>query len=520
MTSRRKTRVRRAGRWAAWSLAAVLLATAGLALGLRVAGATTHETALGDVRLRVAPSVRGEVDAYVPIADWGLRAHAFRGPFTVHVEPRSVDRSGVLLAANGERRVLDEAAGDAEEAVSATLRRGLLFGVGAAASLGLVATLLLSARGSRPRVAVRAVAAATLLGAAIGSASIVLAGSTFDNDAFSEPRFYARGSELLQLLDTAAKAERTASRYETKVQGSLQAFSSLLAQGRVGEGTFADVDEGRRALLASDLHANTLVVGPLQNLAAGQPVFFVGDFGHEGNEGEARLIAPALGRLGPRVIAVSGNHDSSRLMRDLVAAGVTVLTHDGRLRRDGTSAGPPVIDVSGLRVAGFPDPLEWAGDDPADRRRVFGLGQRPDPERARREAEASLVRWFDGLPERPDVVLVHQKGLAQHLAAALHARGGQRPLTILTGHDHRQHVTRHGDVVVVDAGSVGAGGLLGVTDERVAVGELRFNSVRPVLDAVDLIRVEPLTGAGQAERVIVGARRCEDETEECRLAGE
>jgi hypothetical protein len=62
--------------------------------------------------------------------------------------------------------------------------------------------------------------------------------------------------------------------------------------------------------------------------------------------------------------------------------------------------------------------------------------------------------------------------------------------------------------------------LLGVTDERVAVGELRFSSARPVLDAVDLIRVEPLTGAGQAERVIVGARRCEDETEECRLAGE
>ncbi len=498
----------------------VLVAAAGLALGLRVAGVTTHETALGDVRLRIAPAVHGGVDAYVPIADWGLRARAFRGPFTVHVEPRSVDRSNVLLAANGEGRILNEAVRDAERAASATLRRALVFGVAGAAVLGLVGSLILGARGAPTRVAARAVAVTTVLGAAIGSASIVLAGVTFDNDAFREPRFYARGSELSQLLDTAAKAERTASRYRTKVQGSLQAFSSLLAEGRVGVESFRDVDDGRRALLASDLHANTLVVPPLQNLADGQPVFLVGDFGHEGNEGEARLIAPALGRLGPQVIAVSGNHDSSLLMRDLVGAGVTVLTHDGRLRRDGTSAGPPVIAVAGLRVAGFPDPLEWAGDDPADPRRVFGLGQRPDPDRARREAEESLVRWFDGLPERPDVVLVHQNGLAQHLAAVLHARGGQRALTILTGHDHRQHVTRHGDVVVVDAGSVGAGGLLGVTDERVAVGELRFSSARPVLDAVDLIQVDPLTGAGQAERVIVEGRRCEDESAECRLSNE
>ena len=395
-----------------------------------------------------------------------------------------------------------------------------MFGVGGAASVGVLATLVLVARGRRPWLAVRAGVATTLSGAAIGAASVAVAGSTFDAEAFEEPRFYARGSELLQLLDTAAKAEQTAQRYRTKVQGSLQTFSSLLAEGRVGMDTFAEVDEERGALLASDLHANTLVVEPLQALAGGQPVFFVGDFGHEGNEGEARLIAPALGRLGPRVVAVSGNHDSARLMRDLVAAGVTVLTADGRLRPDGSSIGPPIIDVAGLRVAGFPDPLEWAGDDPADRRRVFGLGQRPDPERARRDAEDSLVRWFDGLPERPDVVLVHQNGLAQHLAAALHARGGQGTLTILTGHDHRQHVTRHGDVVVVDAGSVGAGGVLGVTDERVAVGALRFDADAPALDAVDLIEVDPLSGAGQAERVIVGGRRCDDDSEKCRLSGE
>jgi predicted phosphodiesterase len=494
------------------------LAIAGLALGLRLAGAAEHSTALGDVRLHVAPALRGEVDAYIPIADWGLRSHAFRGPFTVHAELRSVNRSGVLLAAAGERAILDEATADAQAAVGATLRRAVMFAVGGAALVGATTALVLLARGRRRGVALRVLALVTLLGAAIAGTSLVVARSTFDAAAFAEPRFYARGRELLQLLDAASRAERTAERYRAKVQGSLQAFSNLLAGGRVGMEWFPAVRGGRRFLVMSDLHMNRLVVEPVRALAAGQPVFFVGDFGHEGNEGEARLIAPALRRLGPQVVAVSGNHDSSRLMRDLVRAGVTVLTAHGRLRRDGSSAGPAIINAAGLRVAGFPDPLEWPGDDPADPRRVFGFEQMPEPERARRQAEASLVRWFDGLPDRPDIVLVHQNGLAQQLAATLNARGGQRTLIILTGHDHRQHVTRHGDVVVVDAGSVGAGGVLGVTDERVALGDLRFDPLEPTLQSVDLIEVDPFSGAGQAERVIVAGRRCADERSECRLS--
>ncbi len=133
-------------------------------------------------------------------------------------------------------------------------------------------------------------------------------------------------------------------------------------------------------------------------------------------------------------------------------------------------------------------------------------------------ADDELVAWYDALPERPDVVLVHQNGLAQHLAAELHARGGQPPLVILTGHDHKQHVTRHGDVVVVDAGTVGAGGLLGVGSQEIGLGELYFAAAGGRLRAVDLIEAEPLTGGAQAQRVVVDGRRCDDEAEECTLS--
>jgi hypothetical protein len=206
-------------------------------------------------------------------------------------------------------------------------------------------------------------------------------------------------------------------------------------------------------------------------------------------------------------------------MRALARDGMTVLTSDGRLRRDGTAdAARRVIDVAGMRVAGFSDPLEWKGRDPADPKRKLGFAQMADGDQRRKDAEASLVAWFDGLPERPDLVLVHQNGLAQELARTLNARGEQTPLVILTGHDHKQHVDRHGEIVVADAGSAGAGGLLGVADERVGVGELHFPGAGSSLQSVDLIEVDPIGGGATAERVVVEGRRCEDEADECRLS--
>jgi hypothetical protein len=113
---------------------------------------------------------------------------------------------------------------------------------------------------------------------------------------------------------------------------------------------------------------------------------------------------------------------------------------------------------------------------------------------------------------------VHQNGLAQHLAETLGARPDRRRLVILTGHDHKQHVTRHDGVVVVDAGSVGAGGVLGIGDERVAVGDLHFASDSPALQAVDLIEVDPFTGAAQAQRVIVEGNDCDEGEPSCLLS--
>jgi hypothetical protein len=193
-------------------------------------------------------------------------------------------------------------------------------------------------------------------------------------------------------------------------------------------------------------------------------------------------------------------------MRRLAAAGVTVLTGRGRLRRDGSVTGPPVVLVDGLRVAGFADPLEWHGSDPADPARIYSFADRPDGVALQAQAQSRLISWVVGLRPRPDVVLVHQNGLAQGLARALRARGWTHVLTILTGHDHVQHVDRYGPITVADAGTVGAGGVFGAGHAFIGLGELHFGSHPPALAAVDLVKSDPVTGAAQADRIVISAQ--------------
>jgi hypothetical protein len=157
-----------------------------------------------------------------------------------------------------------------------------------------------------------------------------------------------------------------------------------------------------------------------------------------------------------------------------------------------------------MTVAGVRDPLEYPGADPDAAERIFSFSERPDGDREYADAQRRIVTWFDGLPERPDVVMIHQNGLAQHLAQTLAARGDDEPLLVLTGHDHRQHVDLYSGrrIVVADAGTGGAGGVFGVGTDSVGVATLQLPDGRPPARAIDLINVDPVNGNAQADRVV------------------
>ena len=504
-----------AGRILLWTA----LAGVGALTGLRLAGPIDKETAIGDIRLRIQASWTGQVDAYVPLADWGIRANAFSGPLLGRVEPRGVDRQALLRAAAGDRDVLARAEADARDAAETAVLRAVAFsGLGVLAA-GVLAALLRAALARNrpaPRSAIARWGLATVgIGAAVIAVAVLRMTTTFDTNAFAQPSFYARGEELSQLLQVSEQVEETSQGYTSSVQRTLSGYAALLNAGANFE---VDAAEESAAVLISDLHDNTLSLDALEQLFADRTVFFAGDLGHSGSETEARLLAPRLSRVGDHVIAVSGNHDSTLIMRRLAAEGTTVLTGSGRLRADGSTDGRPVQRIGDMKVAGVRDPLEYPGSDPDAAERIFSFSERPDGDREYALAQQRLVAWFDGLPERPDVVLVHQNGLAQHLAKTLHDRGDDQPLLILTGHDHRQHVDLYSgrNVVVADAGTGGAGGVFGVGTDSVGVATIQLPNGRPPARAIDLINVDPVNGNAQADRVVPSSEAaCEVERVVC-----
>jgi predicted phosphodiesterase len=495
----------------------ILLALAGTTLGLRLAGATTHGTALGVISLRVQPAWHGEVEAFIPIVDWGIRARAFNAPVRLHVEPRSANRGALLAAASGKHAVLKQAERDARAAAREALVRALLWAVGGALALGIVAALLTLVRRRSMRQPLVWLLAPPLVAAALSVAVLWRLEATFSADAFQSPSFYANGAELAQLLNVADHAQAVSKGYTSSVYRALAGYSTLLTAA--GDLTATHVPE-QPAILISDLHDNDLALHAVRNLVSGSPIFFPGDFGQYGSRAEARTLIPRITALGRPIIAVSGNHDSLLFMRALARAGVIVLTDTGRMKANGSTDGKPVQRVDGLLIAGYPDPLQSRGSDPTNPHRIFSFAQLPDANRRYEQAQMALVSWFEHLRPRPQVVLVHENGLAQGLARAAAAQTDDPPLLILTGHDHKQHIDRYGETFVVDAGTVGAGGIFGIGHEQVGMAELHLPAGHVVPRAVDLIQVQPFTGAATAERVVTSSQSfCQRQHVNCHPPG-
>ena len=80
-------------------------------------------------------------------------------------------------------------------------------------------------------------------------------------------------------------------------------------------------------------------------------------------------------------------------------------------------------------------------------------------------------------------------------------------------------VADHG--VAVDAGTVGAGGLLGAGQQYVGLAEVHFRGAPVRLRSVDLISFNPVSGAAEAERAIVTEdASCDRDAVICHYRGE
>jgi hypothetical protein len=477
----------------------VAAAVAGAYLTVRAFATTVEPFTLGTVSVKGAPALDGRVDVYVPIVDWGVRASPYEAPVAVELRFRSLDRDeafAALRSGTAARESLAAIRTELAEAGRSALRRAALLGVAGGLGGGLLGGAVVGAALHRRRWL--AFGAGVGLLVPVTFVGIVLATlREVDYEAFERPTFYAHGSELPRLLSFSGQLLTAGESYTESYEQALVGLANLVAFASAGG---APPTSTKSFVLASDLHGNSLVLPVLAEYAEGRTVFLVGDFALLGTAVESSL-APGVGRLGSEVVAVSGNHDSRPFMLALVRAGATVLTRDGRLLADGSVDGDPVVEIDGLAVAGYDDPLE--GESARVEDRPLELS-----DDAFAEASLEFVAWFEGLPERPDLVLVHQHGLAHALLEAL-AGDVADPLLILTGHDHEQHLHEEGAAVLVDGGTVGAGGPFAIGVQSVGFAEVHLTGTGDPR-AVDLIAVEPLSGNARASRTALGAALFEE----------
>lgn len=489
-----------------FALLLVLVACTGIGAWTvpRVAGPRDYATSVADVQVRVsitAPRHRG-VNLYVPLADWGLRADVTRAPVRVALEPRRINRAGVVRAVSG--RTVAGLRAEVDLALRSAARRFFLLSVLGGLLGGLVALLIWHLIGLRGRRLLLAPALAAIATAVTVGGLIAWTTATFDATRLERPEYYASGIELERILAQADSLRRSGRKYSDRVDNAVRGITGLLNERGTGDNPLAPEGPGGagdpaiRVALGSDIHNNLFTLPTLRRYAKGRLTVLAGDFTINGGRAEAPLLG-RMATVGDPTVAVSGNHDSPGIMRALGRRGVTVLTHADGVRT-----------IAGLTLAGFEDPLMFgAGEFPRGLRAGISFGDIPNGHERFMAAVEERWRWWQALPERPDVLIVHQAAIGRELAARIRDAAPEAPpVAILVGHTHRQRLDRFGPVTVVDAGSVGAGGLFGIGDQDVGLSLLDFGADGS-LEATDLVSLDPSTSAARARRVITDSPDCD-----------
>jgi predicted phosphodiesterase len=469
---------------AALAVLAVLAATVTGGLVALWSWSSEDRLSVGRIRMSVAPFHAGALDLYVPLVDWGVRFGGVRMPARLKVELRTIDRRAAAAVADGGQFPVTSLRTEGRDAIAAFLRMLVVLAVAGAFLVGTLVALALRRRGP-PRLRWLLLVAA---GGAVlwGLAIIVLLAP---RGRFDRAEYYARGSDIPVALRALESASRSADRLSEELDSQLVGLARLV-QAPAERPSLRGLP---RFTVASDMHNNVLALPTLDAAAAGGPVLFPGDLTDSGSPLETSVTRSVLAAGHPFVFT-AGNHDSDTLMRTLARRGALVLTQHGQLR-PGRSAGPVVVDVRGVRIAGYTSPNVRRH---ADRYRDNGADVTPGE-------QADFLGWLLPLVKKVDVVLVHEPALVAGALRVLRADPPDHPLLFAVGHTHRQDVEATRNVTLVNGGTIGAGGT-GNLPERQDVGlaEVIYRPKPFVPRAVDLVRIDPGDGSAKAERIPIG----------------
>jgi predicted phosphodiesterase len=463
---------------------ALLLVVAATLGGATLALATFREDKrlpVATVRLSVQLNEPGALGIYVPLVDWGVRFGAVRLPVQLRVDVRRVDRAAAERIARNRSVDVEQVRTAATGAIRSYLRALVVVVLVAALLAGSLTAFAVRAR-SVPRVRwLLATAGVTAVAATLAVGLLLPPRGPLDH-----PTYFAHGADIPQALQALETVGRSVGTLSEDVDAQLVGLARLvLAPGERG----VLPSSGPHLTLASDVHNNVLVLPTLRRVARGGPLFLAGDLTDRGTPLEASVTRD-IARIGSPTVFVTGNHDSATLERALARAGAIVLTRWGRLLPGG-GYGPVVVNVDGLRVAGYDDP--FTRREPGHER-----GTRPEP-RTTQELQDGFARWFAPLQSRVDVVVVHEPALIEPVLRGLAERPPSHPIAFLVGHTHKQDLRVQREVVVLNGGTAGGGGTGNLAESQpIGLAQLRY-APRPFDPlAADLVTVDPASGDATA----------------------
>jgi predicted phosphodiesterase len=263
---------------------------------------------------------------------------------------------------------------------------------------------------------------------------VVLVGTSYDEQAFAEPRFEGTLSEAPRVIEAAGRYVEDFDDVESRVE-VLGAQIGQLYETSVTDSLRAPDADEVRVLHISDVHLNPVGIEVAEDLATRFGVDAVLDTGDLTTFG-----LPAEGRFAEELdfdvpyLFVPGNHDSEENREVLAEAdGVTLL--DGE-----------VAAVAGLTILGVGDPTFTAENDVDDAEAAAALEEQAGE-------VADLVA-----EEQPDVLAVHNLLQAADV-------GGEVPL-VVGGHNHRRSSREDDGTLLLTVGSTGATGVGSFTVEQ------------------------------------------------------
>ena len=421
-----------------------------------------------EARLSVGLSTEGGTQVEVPpVGRLQMATHA--GPLQLRADVRSVDVEAVtaMIRRGSPLPTVETMSADVREGVLRLALRGLLVVVPAAA---LVSAVVFRDRRS---VLIGTGAAAGALALSAG-----VAAATFSSQALEEPQFEGLLAQAPALVGGVSQAASAVDAYGTR----LSELTGNVAQLYGALGSLPDVPgpDTTTVLWVSDVHNNPAAYGVMRELVGQFGVQAVVDTGDSTDigSGAENLLLRDIEDLGVPYLWVRGNHDSATTQRYMAGlSNVTVLD------------GPEVVEVAGVRFAGVGDP------------RYTPVKRIAEPsETGRLELRAAgrrLATALEGASERPDVVLVHERPMAEPLF-------GQVPL-VLDGHVHERRERRVDGTLELTLGSSGGAGLR--TFDGGTALPLQMSILH--LDPADgsLVAVDEITLAGIGQEQVTFQRR-------------